>query len=221
MSYLPDCSRICLLVAGLMYSLAALLPANVAASTRQEWRFTVYLDETPIGYHDFSVEQAQGHGTITTRAHFDVTFLKIPLFEYRHQNTEQWHKQCLKSIASTTDQNGERFQVEGAIIDNEFEVSTSKGNVSLPACISSFAYWDKSFLRHTRLLNSQTGEYLEVDVEELDAQSVLVSNTSVPAERYRLTASELDIELWYSSNDRWLGLQAKTDNGRLLRYVIE
>jgi hypothetical protein len=49
----------------------------------------------------------------------------------------------------------------------------------------------------------------------------MVQNTSVPANRYRLATEDLDIELWYSNNDQWLGLQSETSNGRLLRYVIE
>jgi len=204
-----------------MCSLAALLPVTAYASTEQEWGFTVYLDNTPIGYHEFSVKQANGYEEITTRARFDVTFLKIPLFRYRHQNVEQWSNRCLKSISSTTDQNGKSFRVEGATRDEGFQVSANEQDVTFSSCISTFAYWDKSFLQHTQLLNSQTGEYLEVNVEDLGKQSIMVSNTSVPANRYRLTAEDLDIELWYSRNDQWLGLQSTTSNGSLLRYVIE
>jgi len=39
--------------------------------------------------------------------------------------------------------------------------------------------------------------------------------------RYRLTADKIDIEVWYSGNDQWLGLQSTTDKGRLIRYIIE
>jgi len=220
MSHRSNCARTCFL-AGLAYSLAALLPVTAYASTEQEWHFTVYLDDTPIGYHDFSVKHAEGYQTMSTRARFDVTFLKIPLFRYRHQNVEQWSNRCLKSIASTTDQNGKLFRVEGATTDTGFQVSANEEDVTFSSCISTFAYWDKSFLQHTQLLNSQTGEYLEVDVDHLGENSIMVGSTSVPANRYRLTAEDLDIELWYSRNDQWLGLQSTTSSGRLLRYVIE
>ena len=203
------------------YSLIALLPATANASTEQVWQFRVYLDDTPIGYHEFSVEQASDHLKMTTHARFDVTFLKIPLFSYRHQDVQQWSDQCLKSIKSKTDQNGKLFEVDGSSTDKGFQLSTRDGNVTLPECISTFAYWNKSFLQHGKLLNSQTGEYLDVDVDHLGEHSITVRNTSVPANRYRLTAEDLDIELWYSNNDQWLGLQSETSSGRLLRYVIE
>jgi len=209
------------LVAGLMCSLAALLPVTANGSAEQEWNFTVYLDDTPIGHHDFSIKQAEGYEEITSRARFDVKFLKIPLFNYRHQNVEHWSNRCLKSISSTTDQNGKVFRVDGVSRDEGFQVSTDDGDITLPPCISTFAYWDKSFLKHSQLLNSQTGEYLEVDVEDLGEQEIMASNTSVPANLYRLTANELELELWYSNDGKWLGLKSTTRKGRLLRYVIE
>lgn len=215
-NFAPTC-----LLAGLTYAVTALLPLTAYATTEQEWNFTVYLDDAPIGYHDFSVKHAEGYHTMSTRARFDVTFLKIPLFKYRHQNVEQWNNRCLESITSTTDQNGTLFRVDGATTDTGFRISANGVDVTLPSCVSTFTYWDKSFLQHTRLLNSQTGEYLEVDVEDLGKQSVMVSNTSVPADRYRLTADDLDIELWYSSDGQWLGLESTTGKGRRLRYVIE
>ncbi|MGI9321101.1 MAG: DUF6134 family protein [Thiogranum sp.] len=52
-------------------------------------------------------------------------------------------------------------------------------------------------------------------------QSIMVSKTSVPADHYRLTADDLDIELWYSNDGQWLGLESTTGKGRRLRYVIE
>jgi hypothetical protein len=199
----------------------ALFPVAANASVEQEWRFRVYLDDKPIGYHHFTISKAGDLEQVTTHARFDVEFLKISLFKYRHDNTERWSSQCLNSIASTTDQNGTLFSVDGSVTDTGFRLSSSAGDTTLPACISTFAYWDKSFLQHERLLNSQTGEYLEVDVAELGEQSLMVGDASVAVNRYRLTADKIDIEVWYSGNDQWLGLQSTTDKGRLIRYIIE
>ena len=210
-------------VALLMSFIYAAIPANASANAgaEQQWRFRVYVDDKPISYHHFTITQAGEFEQLTTQAQFDVEFLKIPLFRYRHENTERWSSQCLNSITSTTDENGTLFRVDGSVTDTGFRISSNAGESTLPACISTFAYWDKSFLQHNRLLNSQTGEYLEVGVDELPEQSLMIGNTSVAVNRYRLTADEIDIEVWYSGNDQWLGLQSTTGNGRLIRYVIE
>ena len=199
----------------------AAFPVAAKASMEQQWRFRVYLDDKPIGYHHFTISRAGKFEQLSTQARFDVEFLKIPLFKYRHDNIERWSSQCLDSITSTTDENGTLFRVDGSVTDTGFLVSSNAGETTLPACISTFAYWDKSFLQRNRLLNSQTGEYLEVDVDELPQLSLMIGDTSVAVNRYRLTADEIDIEVWYSGNGQWLGLQSATDKGRLIRYVIE
>ena len=208
-------------VALLMSFVYAAIPVDANASVEQEWRFRVYLDDKPVGYHHFTISQAGELEQVTTHARFEVEFLKIPLFKYRHNNIEHWSSQCLNSIASTTDQNGTRFRVDGYVTDTGFRLSSNAGDTTLASCISTFAYWDKSFLQHDRLLNSQTGEYLEVDVAELGEQSLMVGDASVAVNRYRLTADKIDIEVWYSGNDQWLGLQSTTEKGRLIRYIVE
>jgi len=208
-------------VAVLTSFLSAVFPVDANASLEQEWRFRVYLDDKPIGYHHFTISQAGELVQMTTQARFDVEFLKISLFKYRHDNIERWSSQCLNSIASTTNENGTLFRVDGNVTDSGFRLSSNTGDTTLAPCISTFAYWDKSFLQHDRLLNSQTGEYLEVDVAELGKQSLMIGDTSVAVNRYRLTADKIDIEVWYSGNEQWLGLQSTTDKGRLIRYIIE
>ena len=210
-----------LLAAVLAYSLTAFLPVNASTAIEHEWHFKVYLDNKAIGHHYFRVTREGKHEQLDTRADFDVTFLKLPFFTYRHENTELWYDQCLKSIASTTDQNGDLFSVQGTTNERGFHLVTRDSETTLPACISTFAYWDKSFLQNDRLLNSQTGEYLDVDVEELGEKSIRVRNRNVSANHYKLTAEALDIDLWYSGDDQWLALQSTTSKGRVLRYVIE
>lgn len=197
-------------------------PLSLNADTsEQEWRFKVYLDDKPIGHHHFRITRTGKHQQLSTQARFDVTFLKIPIFRYRHDNIELWADSCLQSIASQTSQNGDVFRVEGTATDTGFELHTHEGGNILPPCVSTFAYWDKSFLQHQRLLNPQTGEYLDVRVDDLGEQSLQVGKTRIVANRYKLTTDEHDIELLYSSNDKWVGLESITDKGRVLRYVME
>jgi len=209
----------------LLLPFGMLLTATAVAAVEQEWQFRVYLDDKPIGYHSFRVTRNGQHKHMRSRAGFDVTFFKIPFFKYRHENDEHWENQCLASISSKTDQNGKKFTVTGAASEQGFRLVSNRGDTTLPPCVSTFAYWDRSFLRNDRLLNSQTGEYLDVNVDSLGKQSIRVYDTDVTANRYRLTAEALDealdIDLWYSAADQWLGLQSTTSKGRVLRYVME
>ena len=201
--------------------LLALLPLTGVSSVDEEWRFRVYLDDREIGHHHFSLTREGEQERLATEADFKVTLLKIPVFRYRHDNVERWNGECLQQITSSTDQNGTEFRVEGQATDEGFQVKTKSGEQQLPACISTFAYWDRDFLQRERLLNAQTGEYLDVDVAYLGEKPLPEDEDIRQGHHYRLTAKQLDIEVWYSDNDQWLALQSTTESGRLLRYVAE
>ena len=152
---------------------------------------------------------------------FDVNILKIHFFRYRNENTQFCTLPSLQRIKSNTLENGKQFRLDGVLDGEVFQLTTHTGDESLPACISTIAYWDKSFLERDRLLNSQTGEYLEIQVRYLGEVSISVRGTRTPAHRYQLVADKASIDLWYSRDDQWLALQSDTRNGSLLRYVIE
>ena len=201
---------------------AVALPASGGTEdAAEEWRFTVYLDDREVGYHHFHITQNDSAMRLISTAEMQVTFLKIPLFTYRHENIERWNGACLESIDSVTDENGELYRVNGNAGDDGFRVTGSAGEAVLPDCISTFAYWDKAFMQHGNLLNAQTGEYIDVQVDYLGEQPISAGDTTRSAHRYRLETDDLDLELWYSQEGHWLALQSTVDGGRLLRYVIE
>ncbi len=209
------------ILGGCTACLLALLPLTGVSSVDEEWRFRVYLDDREIGHHHFSLTRDGEQERLATEADFKVTLLKIPVFRYRHDNVERWNGECLQQITSSTDQNGTEFRVEGQATDRGFQVKTKSGEQQLPACISTFAYWDRDFLQRERLLNAQTGEYLDVDVAYLGEKPLPEDEDIRQGHHYRLTAKQLDIEVWYSDDDQWLALQSTTESGRLLRYVAE
>ncbi len=208
-------------LAALLCGLAVHAPLAASTSTEAAWHFRVYLDGKAIGYHRFHLIRNSTDREVVSEAEFDVTFLKIPVFSYRHRNIEVWNKQCLASITSSTDENGKHFRVRGSVDESGFRLITQDGTSTLPDCINTFAYWDKSFLESSRLLNAQTGEYLDVEVSSLGEQVITVRNTEQAADRYRLDTGDATIDLWYSEHGQWLALESTTSSGRVLRYVME
>ena len=208
-----------LLLAGLFSSAALAMTGGDA--TEKAWRFNVFLDDRPIGYHHFSLKQDGESEQISSVAKFDVTFFAIPVFKYRHENTEKWRGSCLKQITSTTRQNGKDFRLQGEQKGSWFELVTQDSEQELPACVSTFAYWNKSFLSRKRLLNSQTGEYIDVDIRYLGEQALPVERAASTAHQYQIVAEDTHILLWYSEDGEWLALQSTTPSGQVLRYLEE
>ena len=202
-------------------TLAALLLGSAQASTEraQEWQFTVYLDDTKIGYHHFRVEGSGDQSLVTIEAQFKVKFLFFNAYRYQHENREIWSDGCLRRLESRTDDNGALLKVEAEKRDEKFMVESHNQKSQISGCVKSFAYWDPSFLTADKLLNAQTGEHLNVKVQDLGTDQVEVKGKSTPAIRYRLTARDLTIDLWYSLQREWLALESQTNGGRL-RYRI-
>ena len=208
-------------LAALVIAVFCSMPVSASQEDSDEWKFTVFLNDDSIGYHHFSLSQSGDRAQLTTRADFDVTFLKIPLFSYEHENTEVWSDRCLERIDSTTDQNGDLYAVNGVRTGSGFRLKNREGENTLPDCVSTFAYWDMEFLERSKLLNSQTGEYVDVKTDYLGESHIEIGDDRTAARHFRLTADDMVIDLWYSHGDRWLALETLTSTGSVLRYVSD
>ncbi len=198
--------------------LAGLLGAGSAFAADQ-LRFQVYLDERPIGEHSFRIADTGVTTRVTSRASFDVDFLFINAYRYRHTSNEVFRDGCLTAIDASTDDNGKRYQVSGEASGDGFRIQAADGTERTDGCVKTFAYWDKEFLNKRRLLNPQTGDLEPVRVQEKGLDTVSVENgREVPAERYAIKTDELTIDLWYNDQLGWVGLESDTGKGKRIIY---
>jgi hypothetical protein len=203
----------------LLLTLIFFVSAASASETR-DWEFTVMLGEREIGTHRFSLREHDGARELVSEAEFDVKVLFLNAYRYRHRAVERWESGCLVSIHATTDDNGEHMQVRGHSRDDVFAVHTGDGKTALPACVRSFAYWNRDLLQTNRLLNAQTGEYEPVTVRRTGTERMTVRGMTLDAKRYVIEGRDYSISLWYSPDNEWLALETGTDSGEPLRYQI-
>jgi hypothetical protein len=197
--------------------LAGLMLATTAAA--EQLRFQVYLDDRPIGEHSFRIADSGGITRVTSRAAFDVDFLFINAYRYRHTSNEVFRNGCLTDIDATTDDNGTRYAVNGEALGEAFRIEAGDEVERADGCVKTFTYWDKAFLSKRRLLNPQTGELEQVRVQSKGRDTIEVENgESVPAERYALRTDELTIDLWYNDDLGWVGLESDTGKGKRIIY---
>ena len=185
------------------------------------WNFKVFYGDHEIGEHHFMLKKEGDRQKVMIEANFNIDILFINVYSYKHKNTEIWKGSCLSSIESTTDDNGEEFITSGKIENKIFKIDSMQGANEVEGCVNTFAYWDKSFLDNEALLNSQTGEIVDVDISFVADEKILVRNKMVNAKRYELKSDEFNIDLWYSDKDEWLALNSTTKDGTMLRYQIK
>lgn len=218
------CTRLNLTAFGLLLALSCvpglLLAQDDGKVAVLEWEFDVYLDDKPIGEHDFRLVHEGPGLTLETEASFDVKFLFFTAYTYRHRCVETWDRRGLASIHAKTDANGEISEVRGNRVNGTFTVDVNGETRDLPAEIMSFAYWNPEILQEERLLNSQTGEYESIEVIDRGESPVDYGGESIPARRYDLMVMGKPISVWYAVSDRrWLALESVARGDRKLRYV--
>jgi hypothetical protein len=175
-----------------------------------EWNFRVLLDDQPIGQHRFSLsDAASGDRTLISDAEFAVKIIGITAYRYRHQAIEQWQGDCLRALASTTDNDGKPSRV-----------SADRDGALGDGCLMSFAYWNPALLTQTRLFNPQTGHIDTVQVRAAGNGTLAVRGAPVAATRYRIVSSAPPIDVWYAANGDWIGLDSIVAGGRKLSYRL-
>jgi hypothetical protein len=192
------------------------VPANTNAVDRLE--FDVYLNDKKVGKHSFEVVETNGVREVMSEANFVYRILFIPAYTYEHRSAERWADNCLLEFDARTNANGDRIEVSGERTGSGFRVEKGDQPVQLPECVMTFAYWNPDFLDQPRLLNPQTGEYVDVTVEKVGKETLQVNGRPVDATRFRLTAYEVDLTLWYSTDDEWLALESVAKGDNIIRY---
>lgn len=206
------------------------LPAQAAVepvrSVQQPavWEFDVFLDDKPIGSHQFRLVKEEESLQISSEASFDVRILLVNVFSYRHESTERWQDDCLREFQATTRQNKKQFVVSGEASTNAFLLNkridgeADKQPLS-SECVKSFAYWNKSILLENKLLNNQTGDYQQIEVRDLGPTTIAYNGEDLRANQYALATPKGDIKLWYEqATSRWLALEAPAKGDRVIRY---
>lgn len=205
-----------------LIALAVLCTCSLA--TAAEWNFEVYLDKQKIGTHSFVL---QGN-TLTSTASFDVKFLFINAYRYRHQAVERWENHCLQQLDAHTEENKAVTDVHAGLQNGQLLIeknTASKNSVAtLERCVMTFAYWDPQMLMQSRLLNPQNAEYLDIVWQDQGMQTYMLRGQAVTARQYQLRGSlqgkpKLNITLWYDQG-QWIGLKSVTPEGYNIYYNL-
>ena len=209
-------------VASLLTAASLGLAGPVSAAQSTTWNFNVYLDDREIGYHRFEVSWGEEVTEVRSEAEFAVKILFLNAYKYSHDLSEAWSGNCLARIDAETDSNGDYSRVAGVVGGDGFTVSGGGETVTLPGCVSSFAYWNPAFLNADKLLNSQTGQYTPASVVDSREDVLSIGGEEIRARRVTLAAGERPIQLWYRADDgAWLQLQTTAAKGRELRYSLD
>ena len=182
------------------------------------WKFNAILNDKVIGQHTFIYED----GKTVSNANFKFEYFLMD-FSYQHKSTETLADDCLKTISSKTDDDGDLYEVSGHIEANQFLVTTNNETTELPLCVMTFAYGNPKILEQKKLMNSQNGEYLDVDIRFLREEKHMVKGKEILTSLWQIEAKgddgDLLVQLWYDENMNWVSLKSQTPIGDIQYYL--
>lgn len=208
-------------VAWLCTVLLLATPWTVHASTEREWIFSVLLNGKTIGEHRFTVVPTPEGRRVASDASFAVKVIGITAYRYRHRAEEQWRGDCLAALEATTDDDGKPSRVRVQSSADGLAVVTAGGAQPLPACTMSFAYWNPAIRTQTQLLNAQTGLLQLVQVTRMKTGVVDVHGRETTATRWRISGPASPVDVWYTADGEWVGLDSTVAGGRQLSYRLK
>lgn len=199
---------------------ALIAPQGVLAASRT-WDFQVMLDGKAIGTHRFTVQDDGKQRLVNNAARFTVKVLGLVVYRYAIDAEERWQGDCLESLRSRTNDDGEALEVQASRSGNTLQVRNKAGQRSIDGCLTGYAYWLPDVLaRQGRLLNPQTGEIDPVAMAAGGSGTIEVGGQRVPARKLRVAAPPGPIDVWVGERGDWLGLDAQVRGGRTLSYRL-
>lgn len=195
------------------------LPTPWTATDGAVIDFTVLRKGKPFGTHTLSFDRTEDGGlTVTTDVDLKVKFGPITAFRYRLDSVEQWADGQLKSLTGTSNSDGRKGKVSAEAVDDTLRVESTKFDGVLPATTIPSSHWNRLQVYQDRMLSTETGEVLDIDVETIGTDTIDVNGESIEATHYRLK-SDLTVDLWYDNQSRWVKLAFQV-RGQDIEYVL-
>jgi hypothetical protein len=184
-----------------------------------EISFQVLREGKPFGTHTVSFDIAPD-GTLmaTTGVRLKAGLGPMTLFRYALDATETWKDGQLVALKGAVDNNGDDGSVSAARAGDSLAVNGTEFKGELPLGILPSSHWNVAQTRAMELLSTEDGERIKVDVVDRGPDAVMVAGVPVASNRY-LMDSDIDVDLWYDAQGRWVKLAFEA-RGQSIEYIL-
>lgn len=209
-----------------------LSPTGIAASHSAAWAedtasppaviaFDLIRKDDRIGTHRIRFTREGDALHVAIDVDIKVKFLFFTAFTYEHRVRETWRDGRLVALETTTVRNGDEARVTGRAVGQMFEVTAADGAVKrLPADILPTTYWHPRTRSADMLINSQTGEAMDVTIRPADTAIGLGPPWGeVEARRFDISGQR-DWSLWYDPAGCLLSVSFTGKDGSVISYRL-
>jgi hypothetical protein len=184
-----------------------------------EIRFDVLRNGKPFGSHAVSFGiAADGTMTATTDVRLKASLGPITVFKYELDATETWKEGRLVGLTGVVDDSGKDGSVQALRDGETLQVEGTEYSGAVPLGILPSSHWNFAQTGATQLLSTEDGELIKVVVEDKGGDTVMVAGQPIDARHY-LMDSDIDVDLWYDDQGRWVKLAFEA-RGQQIEYAL-
>lgn len=181
--------------------------------------FDVFRNGSEFGHHIVRFE-ADEAGDIAAIIDVDLRagLGPVTLFRYALDVRETWRDGHVLALKGKVNNDGERESVTARRTGASLEVDGTEFRGDLPVSIIPASHWNIWQTQADRILSTESGEVIEVDVKPLGRELIEAGGQTIEARKF-LMDSDIDVTLWYDDQDRWVKLSFET-RGQDIDYVL-
>jgi hypothetical protein len=201
------------LMAVLPFPLHAALP--VPADNRL--CFDIVRKGSTLGTHEVTFAMSGDRLTVTVAVNLVYKILGVTLYRYTHRATEIWEDGRVIALHTTTDDNGEKYQVSGKRGGTGLVIEGTKApRYTAPANALPATHWNQSELDGP-WINTQDGRLMHPKVTPGKIETIPADGgRKVIARRFSLSG-DVQLDMWYDDRLGWTGLRFSR-GGSVIRY---
>jgi hypothetical protein len=192
-----------------LLSAAFASPVPVPAEPPADIVFDVLRNGQAFGRHEVRFDEGQDGALLVD---IDISLRAglgpITVFRYEHAAEEVWRDGQLVSLEAETLKDGDRVAVD-----------VERGSDADLADLIPSSYWLGYDPALTRILNTETGAPMPVEIEDLGLETIETASGEIEARHIRMTGT-LTVDLWYDAEGRWVGCVFEA-RGQTIRYVLQ
>lgn len=202
--------------AGVLAAEAAAVAESIPKSDRLT--FGIYRDGDRIGSRDIRFRRDGNVLTVESRVEIAVKILFLTVYTVSESKVETWRGGALTDFRADIDDNGTKSRLRIRRAEGRLVIEGPKGRTEAPDGILPSTYWNEATVRQSRLIDSSTGEILNIRVSGPARDRITgAAGATIIARRYRMTDG-LERVLWYDLEGVWAGLKMTARDGSTIEY---
>jgi hypothetical protein len=183
--------------------------------------FDVYRKGSRIGTHSVRFAAAGGGERVTSRVELAVKMAFVTVYRYEQAGEDEWRDGVLVRTRIRTNDDGKGFLVEAEAEGGALAVSGAAGRYEAKlGTMTDLNFWNEAITRQARLIDSQSGELVQIAVRPEPTETISVLGRAVQARRFAMTGTKgRSGTVWYDPDGRLVKAVVVT-RGETLAYEL-